>query len=145
MSMKAEREYIIFCDESLKHGRFYSNFYGGVLVGASQYEKVTARLDAKKRELNLYSEVKWEKVTARYLEKYEALIHQFFEELRAGRLKVRIMFRQNARQAERLTPQQREDEYFIFYYQFPKHAFGLLRWPPDGIISAPHAAASLLR
>ena len=128
--MKPEREYIIFCDESLKHGRFYSNFYGGVLVGASQYEKVTNRLELKKRELNLFGEVKWEKVTERYRPKYEALIHQFFDELRANRLKVRIMFRQNAHQAGRLTSQQREDEYFLFYYQFLKHAFGLLRLPP---------------
>lgn len=128
--MKAEREYIIFCDESLKRGRFYSNFYGGVLVGASQYQKVTARLENMKRELNFYGEVKWEKVTERYLPKYEALIHEFFEELRANHLKVRIMFRQNAHGAARLTPQQRDDEYFLFYYQFLKHAFGLLQWPP---------------
>ncbi len=32
-----DREYIIFCDESDKKGRFYSNFYGGVMVGLSQY------------------------------------------------------------------------------------------------------------
>ena len=25
-----EKEYIIFCDESDKRGKYYSNFYGGV-------------------------------------------------------------------------------------------------------------------
>ena len=29
-----EKEYLVFCDESDASGRFYSNFYGGVLVGA---------------------------------------------------------------------------------------------------------------
>jgi hypothetical protein len=28
----ASREYFIWCDESIKKGDFYSNFYGGVLV-----------------------------------------------------------------------------------------------------------------
>ena len=27
--MKAEREYIFFCDESDRKGPFFSNFYGG--------------------------------------------------------------------------------------------------------------------
>jgi hypothetical protein len=30
-----EKEYIIFCDESDASGKYYSNFYGGVLVGSS--------------------------------------------------------------------------------------------------------------
>jgi hypothetical protein len=38
---------------------------------------------------------------------------------------VRIMFRQNAHQAQGLTPEQIEMEYFVLYYQFIKHAFGL--------------------
>jgi len=50
--MKAEKEYIIFCDESEKEGKYYSNFYGGLLVGASQYERITQRLNAIKQELN---------------------------------------------------------------------------------------------
>ncbi len=69
----SEKEFILFCDESDKTGKFYSNFYGGLLVGASQYERVTARLNQKKQELNLYHEVKWERVTLQYLEKYRAL------------------------------------------------------------------------
>jgi hypothetical protein len=31
-----EKEYIIFCDESDRFGKYYSNFYGGVIVGPSQ-------------------------------------------------------------------------------------------------------------
>lgn len=58
-----EKEYIIFCDESDREGRYYSNFYGGVIVGASNYERITRLLNEKKSELNLFGEVKWAKVT----------------------------------------------------------------------------------
>ena len=53
-----DREYIIFCDESDKKGSFYSNFYGGVLVGVSNYQKITERLDHKKETLGFGREVK---------------------------------------------------------------------------------------
>lgn len=121
----AEKEYIIFCDESEKHGRYYSNFYGGLIVAASHYERVTRRLEQKKLDLNLYGEVKWEKVTQRYLPKYQELIRLFFEEVIQNQIKVRIMFRQNAQQPQGLTPELIEMEYFVLYYQFIKHAFGL--------------------
>ncbi len=55
--MALEKEYIIFCDESVASGRYYSNFYGGVIVGASQYQRVTVRLNATKAKLNLLGEV----------------------------------------------------------------------------------------
>ena len=31
----SDKEYIIFCDESDVAGKYYSNFYGGVLVGSA--------------------------------------------------------------------------------------------------------------
>ena len=121
----SDKEYIIFCDESDKEGKFYSNFYGGVIVGSSQYERITQQLNAKKRELHFFGEVKWAKVTERYLDKYVALMDCFFEEIKAGNVKVRIMFRQNARKPRGLSSQQIEIQYFLLYYQFIKHAFGL--------------------
>lgn len=121
-----EREYIIFCDESDKTGRYYSNFYGGVLVGASQYQRITARLNAAKQELHLFGEVKWEKVTERYLVKYQDLIRCFFEEVAAAQVRVRIMFRQNATRPRGLSHEQLEVQYYLLYYQFIKHAFGLM-------------------
>lgn len=121
----SEKEYIIFCDESEKVGKYYSNFYGGLIVGASHYERVTQRLNKLKQELNLFGEIKWEKVTERYLTKYETVIRRFFEEIIAGSVKVRIMFRQNARRPRGLTEAQIELQYYLLYYQFIKHAFGL--------------------
>ena len=92
----SEKEYILFCDESDRRGKYYSNFYGGVMVGASQYQRITQRLEETKVALNLFAEVKWEKVTAQYLDKYLSLMSIFFNEIRQINLRVRIMFRQNA-------------------------------------------------
>jgi len=128
----SESAYLIFCDESDASGKFYSNFYGGVLVGASQYDRITARLNAEKLRLNLFGEVKWSKVSAPYLEKYQKLIHAFFHEVHAGHIRVRIMFRQNAHVPVGLSQDQIEGAYFRLYYQFIKHAFGLSHHPPDG-------------
>jgi hypothetical protein len=129
----SEQAYIIFCDESDAAGKFFSNFYGGVLLGASQYDRITARLKAEKIRLNLLGEVKWAKVSAPYLAKYQELIRAFFEEVHAGHVRVRIMFRQNAHVAVGLSQDQIEGAYFRLYYQFIKHAFGLSHRPPTGL------------
>lgn len=121
----SEKEYIIFCDESDKKGKYFSNFYGGVLVGASQYQRITRLLNEKKNELNLLGEVKWSKVSELYLPKYQELIRCFFQEVAANNLKVRIMFSQNAWQPTGLTKEDIELQYFKLYYQFIKHSFGL--------------------
>ncbi len=120
-----DKEYILYCDESEAKGQYYSNFYGGVMVGASQYEKVVSVLEEEKKRLHLFGEVKWSKVTERYLEKYISLIRAFFAIVKAGHLRVRIMFRQNAHEANDLTDEDYKNSYFKLYYQFIKHAFGL--------------------
>jgi hypothetical protein len=127
-----EKEYVLYCDESVGEGAFYSNFYGGVLVGGSQVEAVSGRLAACKAALNLHGEVKWQKVTDNYLGKYITLIDAFFDEAESGRVKARIMFRQNARKPTGLSPMQVEQSYFILYYQFIKHAFGFAFMPDHG-------------
>jgi hypothetical protein len=121
----AEAEYIIFCDESDKKGAYYSNFYGGLIVGASQYQRITKRLNDVKQSLNLYGEVKWAKVSEQYLSKYQQLISTFFEEVSACHVRVRIMFHQNAHVAQNLSYEQQQQEYFILYYEFIKHGLGL--------------------
>lgn len=120
-----DKEYIIFCDESDKKGEFYSNFYGGVMVGLSNYDRIKDRLEAKKEELGFKSELKWQKVTDRYLEQYIEFMRAFFDELRAGNLKVRIMFRQNIHSRRFEDSEAKALEYFKLYYQFIKHGFGL--------------------
>lgn len=116
---------MIYTDESDKDGKYFSNFYGGALVRSSDLHAVIARLEARKQELNLFREVKWQKVTANYLEKYIALMDTFFDLIAADRIKVRIMFTQNRLVPKGLSPDQRRVEYYLLYYQFLKHAFGL--------------------
>lgn len=108
-----DKEFILFCDESDRHGKYYSNFYGGVIVGSSQYQRATKCLNDKKAELNLYQEVKWEKVTAQYLDKYIALIRAFFQEIAQKSVRVRIMFRQNAYLPRGLSREQVDWEYYL--------------------------------
>ncbi|MFQ6035990.1 MAG: DUF3800 domain-containing protein [Sedimentisphaerales bacterium] len=124
-------EYIIYCDESEKSGSRYSNFYGGALVRSQGIQEVINRLERKKHELNLYREVKWQKVTKHYLDKYRSLMDEFFNLIRKDKVKLRIMFTSNVFQPESLQPYHREHEYFILYYQFIKHAFGL-RYSNEG-------------
>lgn len=123
--MPVSLEYVIYTDESDKKGKYYSNFYGGVLVRSPDLLPMIDRLERCKAKLNLYKEVKWQKVTENYLEKYKGLMDAFFDEVAAGRAKVRIMFTQNQFIPTGLSPEQRRAEYHMLYYQFIKHAFGL--------------------
>lgn len=128
------KEYIIFCDESDKTGKYFSNFYGGVIVGSADYDKITRSLEQFKEKLNFYGEVKWSKVSENYLDKYVELIRYYFSFIRESKLKVRIMFTQNSNVPQGLTKEHIEMEYFILYYEFIKFSFGLEFVPlkPDG-------------
>ncbi len=120
-----DKEYIIYCDESDRDGVFYSNFYGGLIVGASQLDRINEKLNKKKQELNLTQEIKWEKVTANYLEKYKDFISCFFEEVLHGHIRTRIMFIRSAYSIAEETKGERDEQYLKLYYQFLKHSFGL--------------------
>lgn len=118
-------EYLIWCDESVKKGKHYSNFYGGILVRSIHIESVVDEIRAVRAEHNLHKELKWQKVTDQYLSKYIAVINKLFDLMEKDLIKVRIMFRHNVYQLLNLTQTQVENEFFILYYHFFKHAFGL--------------------
>lgn len=118
-------EYIIYCDESDIKGAYFSNFYGGALISSVDLLHVETLLANKKLELNLLKEVKWEKVTSNYCEKYIQLMDCFLGLVKENKVKIRVMFTQNIFIANNLTDYHREHEYFILYHQFVKHAFGL--------------------
>lgn len=120
------KEYFLYCDESVENGRYYSDFYGGALVESTFYNEVVERLEAKKVELNLFKEVKWNKVSSNYLEKYKSLIDVYFDFIKEKKVKIRIMFRQSAYEAINLTSAQKDNGFFLLYYQFIKHAFGFM-------------------
>lgn len=121
-----DMEYIIWCDESISKGEHFSNFYGGAIAESRHAAEIIDALREKKLELNLFGEVKWVKVTGNYLEKYKNLISLFFEYLRCRKIKIRIMFRQNRFKAIDLSKDQIDNQFYLLYYQFIKHSFGLL-------------------
>ena len=128
-------EYVICTDQSEKKGAFYSNFYGGVLVRSLDLQPVIDRLEKRKAQLNLFQEVKWQRVTEKCLGKYNALMDGYFDEVAAGRVKVRVMFTQN-QFIPTAFAEQRRGEYHLLYYQFIKHAFGSGSrgcWPGDPV------------
>ena len=120
-----KKQYLIYADESHRKGKFFSNFYGGALINYNELEKINKKLNHKKEELGLFQEVKWTKVTEKYFDKYLELIDYFFQFVKSNKIKIRIMFRQNAQVPQNLTKEQKEKEYFLLYYQFIKHAFGI--------------------
>ncbi|MBO31350.1 MAG: hypothetical protein CL439_08115, partial [Acidimicrobiaceae bacterium] len=126
------KRYIIFCDESDDKGRFYSNFYGGILIEASKQEAIEAELQACKDALNIFhGEMKWERITGPYAEKYIQFVNVIFDIVERGDMKIRIMFTQN-RNLPVLEDYQIGRDYFMLYYQFIKHAFGLQHAVPEG-------------
>lgn len=118
-------EYFIWCDESVKKGRYFSNFYGGILVKSKDLRFVQRKIMEVRDKEGLYNEIKWQKVTEHYWEKYRSVIDIFFDLLESEKIKMRIMFTQNSNKPLNLSNEQLEDEFFILYYQFFKHAFGL--------------------
>jgi len=120
-----DKHYIIYADESDKRGRYFSNFFGGVLLEAAERERISAELDAKKAELGLNHELKWQNVDASCVDRYIEFIKTYFTYVASSQLKVRIMFTQNMRVPTRLEKRHYDDQYFLLYYQFIKHAFGL--------------------
>lgn len=127
------KEYLLYCDESVEKGTYYSDFYGGALLDSEHLEEIVTKLRATKEELNLHKEVKWTKVTGNYLEKYKSLIDEYFAFVKSGKLKIRIMFRQSAYEAINLTQEQKDNGFFLLYYQFIKHAFGFVHMPDEEI------------
>ncbi len=119
------KEIIIYADESERRGKHYSNFYGGVLVFSNYLAELNDRLNTVKREQHLHGEIKWGKVTENYLGKYKAVIDEFFSLMIEDRLKTRIMFTDNRFVPQDLTAEHEDQKYFLLYYQFIKHAFGI--------------------
>ncbi len=117
-------EYIVYLDESVSEGEFFSDFYGGVVVSLKDYDYVRDTINRTKEDLCLFHEIKWTKVTENYFEKYKTIIDVFFNLIREGKLKMRVMFRSNAVVASNLTDEQKNNKYHLLYYQFVKYAFG---------------------
>ena len=53
-----EKEYWIFCDESVQEGSKFSNCFGGVIVPAARHAGVENRLRIAKAEIGFLKELK---------------------------------------------------------------------------------------
>jgi len=123
---KNSKEYFIWCDESDQSGKFFSNFYGGVLVKSENLREVMQTLQKVCARLHLHDEIKWQKISDHYVVKYIRLMDVFFDLVKDGKIKVRIMFIQNAHKTIHLQGLHKHNVFFILYYQFISHAFGLI-------------------
>ena len=127
------KEYLIFCDESVGKGEYFSNFYGGVRIGSSSLSGVLTRLNLARSTAGLTGEVKWSKTDAKCVARYEHIMSAFFNEISWGNIVARIMFTANCDIPVGLTQEHHNQRYFILYYQFLKHCFGLLHMPPHTV------------
>lgn len=123
--------YIVYCDESSDKGSKYTDFFGGCIIRSADQFEIIQALESKKKELNLFQEVKWTKVTENYLGKYMELIDLFFDYVRSGKIKVRVMFRSVVDGQSYQQNRTVDDKYFKLYYQFLKHSFGLMTIPEN--------------
>jgi hypothetical protein len=117
-------EYIIYCDESESKGRFYSNFYGGALIKAADRERIEAALKIARTGIN--GEAKWTKITEQGEAAYVEFARKVLEFVQDGTIKMRVMFTQNIHSTDHVDDYEQEAKYFKLYYQFIKHAFGLM-------------------
>ena len=73
------REYVIYTDESSKTGRYFANFYGGALIRSEDLDYVREDLQAQAARLGLGAEIKWQKVSEGYLDRYMGMMDAFFD------------------------------------------------------------------
>ena len=119
--------YYIWTDESDATGKYYANFYGGILIQSEHYEDVQQRLLAVVKEVGLENEeIKWQKVNEYTEKRYERIMDVLFALLGEDKAKIRIFFRHRQFEPVGLTNEQRRKEYPKLYYQFIKNDFGLI-------------------
>jgi hypothetical protein len=111
--------YYIWLDESDKEGKYYSNFYGGILIDSDVVEEVLLLSRKELEKVGLKDEeIKWQKVNNYTFEKYKDIVDFIFRLLKEGKVKIRIFFRNNQYVSVGLTKEQKRNEYSILYYEF---------------------------
>lgn len=100
------------------------------MVSSENLVEVETRLTAARSRNFLESELKWTKITEQFESKYLDYIDQVFDIIQSGKAKIRIMFTQNSFMPDNYRRDESGDTYFKLYYQFIKHAFGLIYHPP---------------
>lgn len=118
---QSKQKLILYCDESVRSGRYYSNFFGGVVAQAAASQVLDAEAKALFQQIGLTGEVKWSSINVSLEERYIEVVDWLFDAIEAERLKMRIMFTQN----RDVIRDQDGKSYQKLYYQFIKWSFGI--------------------
>lgn len=125
--------YYIWTDESDTTGKYYANFYGGILIKSEYLEEVLSRLSFVIKGQGLeQEEIKWQKVNEYTEERYKKIIDELFNLMAEDKVKMRIFFRHRQYEPAGLANEQKRKEYPMLYYQFIKNDFGLIYSNPTG-------------
>ncbi|UCS93862.1 DUF3800 domain-containing protein [Echinicola marina] len=130
-----KKGFFIFCDESVKSDRYYSNFYGGSMIAKEDYEKINNLLVSKKQDIGMEdSELKWSNINAYRVDAYCEMMELYFNIIAQNIIKFRLMFTDNRFIPRNLTATHKQNEYHLLYYQFIKHSFGFSHINSDVLI-----------
>ena len=121
--MSKYTKYIIIADESVRKGPKYSYFYGGCILKESNYESISHELEAYKKYLG-FNEIKREKITKVNNLGYKKIIDMFFRYIKAGDIRLRIMYSPNTQLNQ--FPHGQDKLYEKLYYTFITRAFSLM-------------------
>ncbi|NCN84281.1 MAG: DUF3800 domain-containing protein [Sphingomonadales bacterium] len=116
---------IVYCDESAKKGKHFSNFYGATILMSEHLYEIQKRLNDITYDMGLNDEIKWNNISVGNSDRYLQFVDEVFDLIEEGRMRMRIMFTHNYMRPLGLTKEHRRDAYFILYYQFLKHGLGL--------------------
>lgn len=120
--MEKSERYVIVCDESTRHGKNYSYFFGGALVKESEYQKVNEVLKVYSESKGL-GEVKRTKITLTNYRNYIELLDLFFTYVQSSKVRARVMFAKN--EELDVIPSSLDETYCKFYYLFIRYAFSI--------------------
>lgn len=120
--MGTSERYVIVCDESTRHGRNYSYFFGGALVKESEYQKINEVLKIYSESKGL-GEVKRTKITLTNYRNYIEFLDLFFTYVQSSKVKARVMFAKN--EELDVIPSSLDETYCKFYYLFIRYAFSI--------------------
>jgi hypothetical protein len=79
-----ERRYYLYCDESVKKGNYYSNFYGGALINSVDYNLINDVLSKKKDVILKTKELKWQKISKLNFKEYIDAVDTFLDFVQSG-------------------------------------------------------------
>ncbi len=115
-----KREYNIYCDESGVENSPKYFVIGSIFIPRDQKSRISTEIEKIKNEYNFKPEIKWNKITSRYLGFYKALIDYFvsnpdieFKCIIVNKVNIDLRFHNY----------DKELMFYKFYYQLLKHKF----------------------